>query len=77
MRILIEDTGMEIPDDQKPFLFEPFYRGDSSRSKCYGGTGLGLAFAKEAVQLYQGEITVENVHPAGSRFIIRLPGIVI
>lgn len=77
MRILIEDTGIGIPDDQKPFLFEPFYRGDSSRSKRYGGTGLGLTFVTEVVQLYQGEITVENVHPAGSRFIVRLPGIMI
>lgn len=75
--ISIQDTGIGIPDDQKPFLFEPFYRVDPSRNKLYGGTGLGLAFAKEVVQLYQGEIMVENAKPTGSIFSITIPNIVI
>lgn len=68
--ISIQDTGIGIPEDKKPFLFEPFYRVDPSRNKLYGGTGLGLAFAKEIVQLYHGYIRVENVKPSGSVFIL-------
>lgn len=77
LRISIQDTGIGIPDDKKPFLFEPFYRIEQSRNKLYGETGLGLAFTKEIIQLYRGEVCVKDIEPTGSIFILTFPDMTI
>jgi two-component system phosphate regulon sensor histidine kinase PhoR len=74
-RVLIEvsDTGIGIPRDEIPRVFERFYRVDRSRGRSIGGTGLGLAIVKHIVQRLGGQIRVESRVNAGSTFILSLP----
>lgn len=69
----IEDTGIGIPEDEIPFLFERFYRVEKSRSRQYGGTGLGLSIAKKLIDLQGGEIRVSSTTGVGTRFDICFP----
>lgn len=69
--IMIQDTGIGIPDSMKKQIFEPFFRIDKSRSRELGGAGLGLAFVKDIIQKHNGTITVENKEK-GSCFTIIL-----
>jgi signal transduction histidine kinase len=58
--IQIEDFGQGIPDDKLPFVFEPFYRVDQSRSRKTGGYGLGLHLCKRIMDLHEAEIKLQN-----------------
>lgn len=58
--IEIEDNGPGVPEEQLETIFNPFYRVDSSREKKTGGYGLGLAIAKQAINLHQGQIEAYN-----------------
>lgn len=69
----VEDSGMGIPADAQPHLFERFYRVDKARSRQMGGTGLGLAIVKSIVTAHGGEVTVESIEGHGSRFRVELP----
>ncbi|SMF86059.1 Signal transduction histidine kinase [Paenibacillus uliginis N3/975] len=69
----IEDTGIGIPEDELPFLFDRFYRVEKSRSRQYGGTGLGLSIAKKLIDLQGGEIHVSSTTGVGTRFDICFP----
>lgn len=69
----IEDTGVGIPEEDLPQLFERFYRVNKDRSRSTGGSGLGLAIAKEIVAMHGGEISVESRVGVGSSFRIQLP----
>jgi adenylate cyclase len=71
--IQIADTGIGIPPDQIPYLFDRFRQGDSATDRAYEGSGLGLAVAKELVELHGGQITVDSVEGEGSTFTIWLP----
>lgn len=71
--IHIEDTGIGIPEEELPYLFERFYRVDKSRSRQYGGTGLGLAIVNQLVELHGGKIEVSSQMGEGTRFTIILP----
>lgn len=73
VKITIADEGYGIPEEERDYIFERFYRVDKSRSRQTGGTGLGLAIAKEIVELHGGQIAVKNRTPKGSEFIITLP----
>ncbi|MFC1569533.1 ATP-binding protein [bacterium] len=56
----IRDYGIGIPEDQLPYLFEPFFRVDRSRSKITGGYGLGLHLCKKIMEVHGGEISIRN-----------------
>lgn len=71
--ISIKDTGIGIPEDDLPLIFDRFYRVEKSRSRQMGGTGLGLAIVKELVHLLGGSIKVESQRGIGTEFIISLP----
>jgi two-component system phosphate regulon sensor histidine kinase PhoR len=73
VRIEVADTGIGIPAESLPRIFERFYVVDKSRSRKLGGTGLGLAIAKHIVQGHAGTIDVESAPGKGTRFIVRLP----
>ena len=60
IRIQVENTGTEIPKEKLERIFEQFFRVDSARSSRGGGAGLGLAIAKEIVELHQGKIWAES-----------------
>ena len=67
-RIRFEDDGKGVEQEQLPHLFERFYRVDKGRSRKKGGTGLGLAVVKHAVQFHGGTITATNRPNGGLRF---------
>lgn len=71
--ISVEDTGVGIPKEHIPRLFERFYRVDKARSRARGGTGLGLAIVKHIVLSFKGEILVESEVGKGTKFIVRIP----
>ena len=69
----VKDTGPGIPDDQKDKIFDRFYQVSSSDSDYHEGSGIGLSFVKELVELYRGEIHVESEAGKGSTFSVTLP----
>ncbi|MBN2009055.1 HAMP domain-containing histidine kinase [candidate division KSB1 bacterium] len=74
MTIFIRDDGPGIPDEHLPYLFEPFYRVDKSRSKKTGGYGLGLSLCKKIVEAHGGTIAIKNnLDKRGVQVTIQLP----
>lgn len=71
--IVVEDTGLGIPEEARQHIFERFYRVDKARSRRSGGVGLGLSIVRDMVLRNSGEITVEPVESGGSRFTVALP----
>lgn len=71
--LTVADSGIGIPQEALPRIFERFYRVDPGRARKAGGTGLGLAIVKHIVALYQGSIDVESRLEEGSTFRITLP----
>jgi len=70
--IEVADTGIGIPAESLPRIFERFYVVDQSRSRRMGGTGLGLSIVKHVVQTHGGRIEVHSQPGEGSRFIVHL-----
>ena len=73
VELSVADTGIGIPEADRPRVFERFYRVDKARSRELGGTGLGLAIVRHIVEAHNGKIWVEGNQPAGSRFVMLLP----
>ena len=71
--IRISDSGIGIPEEALPHVFERFYRVDKSRSREIGGTGLGLSVARQVVLMHRGEIDVESTEGEGTVFTMRIP----
>ncbi len=71
--VVVSDTGIGIPEEELPHIFERFYRGEKPRAMQISGTGLGLAIVKEIVELHGGRVTVESEVDEGSSFTIWLP----
>jgi two-component system phosphate regulon sensor histidine kinase PhoR len=73
VELSVADTGIGIPEQDRPRVFERFYRVDKARSRELGGTGLGLAIVKHIVEGHGGQVWVEGNWPTGSRFVVWLP----
>ena len=71
--IVVEDTGIGIPEDALEHIFERFYRVDKARSRQAGGSGLGLSIVHELVLRNYGQIKAEQRPEGGSRFTVRFP----
>ena len=68
----VTDTGIGIRAEDLRHIFTRFWRGDPSRSRATGGTGIGLAIVRELVRAHEGRIDVDSVPGAGSRFRVIL-----
>lgn len=73
IRFFVRDTGIGIPKQELPRLFERFYRVDKARSRELGGTGLGLAIVKHLARSHGGDVAVESEPGKGSTFSFTLP----
>ena len=71
--LTVSDTGMGIPQQDLPHIFERLYRTDKARSGAAGRVGLGLAITKAIVEAHHGSITVDTMVDQGSTFTVRLP----
>lgn len=73
VRFDVTDTGIGIPEEHVPRLFERFYRVDKARSRAGGGTGLGLSIVKHIVEAHGGSIHVDSAQNLGTTFSVVLP----
>jgi signal transduction histidine kinase len=73
VRIDVEDTGIGIPSEHLPFIFDAFYRVDGSRSRKIAGSGLGLSIVKTIVERHGGTIIVSSEYAKGTRVSIQFP----
>ena len=73
VRLILEDSGIGIPEDELGEIFNQFYQVDASATREHNGQGVGLAICHEIVSHYDGRIWAENVKPSGARFVVLLP----
>jgi len=73
--LVVEDTGVGIPDEDMEHIFSRFYRVDKARSREAGGSGLGLSIVHDAVAAFGGSISVEHAECGGSRFTVLFPAV--
>ncbi len=73
VQLTVKDTGMGILEQERPFLFDRFYRGERTGQLSKPGTGLGLAIVREIVEVHHGKIDLESEVDAGSTFFVWLP----
>ena len=71
--VTIADHGLGMPKEQLPFIFDKFFRVDSSTTASIEGTGLGLSIAKHIIELHSGTVNVTSTVGEGSIFTIKLP----
>lgn len=73
VKISVQDSGSGIPDEELPFVFDRFYKGDKARTRGRSGTGLGLAIAKNIVEAHHGDISVHSKIGEGTTFTFFIP----
>jgi len=73
VRLVVADSGIGIPEEDRLNIFSRFYRVDKARSREHGGSGLGLSIVHDAVHAHGGSITVGPNKPRGSRFVVSFP----
>lgn len=73
VQLVVEDTGIGIPEESLSKVFDRFYRVDKSRTRSSGGSGLGLSIVKAIVEGLGGEVSVSSVFGSGSTFTVSLP----
>jgi signal transduction histidine kinase/putative methionine-R-sulfoxide reductase with GAF domain len=73
--LAVQDTGPGIAAEDRPHLFQRFYRGEAARNSKEPGTGLGLAICKEIVDRHEGRITLDTAPGRGTRFTVWLPAV--
>lgn len=73
VHITVADTGIGIPPEKLPHIFNRFYQVDDSRTRAHEGTGIGLALVKELVEVIQGHVAVESKPNEGTRFTVLVP----
>ncbi len=73
IKIVVEDSGIGIPQKDITRIFERFYRVDKARSRELGGTGLGLSIVKHIIELHNGSVGAESTEGFGSKFWLVLP----
>lgn len=71
--IMVDDTGVGIPEGDIDKVFDRFYRVDKARSRAAGGTGLGLSIVRDTARRHGGEVTVQRRTPEGTRFVVTFP----
>ncbi|MDE2487760.1 MAG: response regulator [Alphaproteobacteria bacterium] len=71
--VQVRDTGIGVPEDELPRLFERFHRVEGARGRSFEGSGIGLALVQELVRLHGGEIFAESRLGEGTTFTVRLP----
>jgi two-component system phosphate regulon sensor histidine kinase PhoR len=72
-RLAVADTGIGIPEESLPKLFQEFYRAKNAKALDEAGTGLGLTIVRDLVDRYGGRVSVESREGAGSTFTVFLP----
>jgi two-component system sensor histidine kinase BarA len=75
VRLRVTDSGIGIAPEQQVRIFEPFFQVDSSSTREYGGTGLGLTLVKSYVEAHGGHVWVESELGRGSAFVVTLPAV--
>jgi signal transduction histidine kinase len=73
VQLVVSDSGIGISRDQVAKIFEPFFQVDSSSTRAFGGTGLGLTLAKAYVEAHGGRIWVDTAPGQGSTFTATFP----
>ena len=73
VELRVKDTGIGIPADKLPFIFDRFYQADDSATRSHGGTGIGLALVKELTELMDGTIAAESEQGKGTLFRVLIP----
>ncbi len=73
VEITVADTGVGIPSEQLPYIFDRFYQVDASSRRANGGTGIGLALVNELVEMHNGSIVVNSRDGGGAAFTVCLP----
>ena len=73
VRLVVEDTGIGVPEDQLGEIFGRFYQVDGSSTRKHNGQGVGLSICQDIARHHDGRIWAENVEPTGARFTVLLP----
>lgn len=72
-RVVVEDTGIGVPEDKLGEIFQSFFQVDGSATRMHSGQGVGLTICHDIVQHHDGRIWAENIEPHGTRFTVLLP----